>query len=86
MRLSLLDRGFIYAVANIRGSQIFGRKSYDDGKMLNKKNTFYDFISCAKFLISNNYTDKNSLYAYGGSAGGLLIGAVININPKLLMD
>lgn len=82
-RLSLLDRGFTFAIAHVRGSEYMGRSWYEKGKLLLKKNTFYDFISCAKFLISNNYTDKNSLYAYGGSAGGLLIGAVININPKL---
>ena len=82
-RLSLIDRGFTFAIAHVRGSEYMGRSWYEKGKLLLKKNTFYDFISCAKFLISNNYTDKNSLYAYGGSAGGLLIGAVININPKL---
>ena len=83
VRLSLLDRGFIYAVANIRGSQIFGRKSYDDGKMLNKKNTFYDFIDAARYLIKNNYTSPNELFCEGGSAGGLLIGTVINMEPQL---
>lgn len=82
-RLSLLDRGFVYALAHIRGSEYLGRSWYDDGKMLNKKNTFYDFIDCSKFLIDNNYTSAKHLYAMGGSAGGLLMGAIININPEL---
>ena len=82
-RLSLLDRGFIYAVANIRGSQVFGRRSYEDGKMLNKKNTFYDFIDAAKHLVENDYTSTDLLFCEGGSAGGLLIGAVINMEPGL---
>ena len=82
-RLSLLDRGFIFAIANVRGSQIFGRQSYDDGKLLKKKNTFFDFIDAGKFLINQNYTDKEHLFCYGGSAGGLLIGAVINMEPDM---
>lgn len=82
-RLSMLDRGFIFAIANIRGSQIFGRQSYEDGKLLNKKNTFNDFIDAGKFLIDKNYTDKEHLFCYGGSAGGLLIGAVINMEPQM---
>ena len=82
-RLSLLDRGFIFGIANIRGSQIYGRQSYDDGKLLKKKNTFYDFIDAGKFLIKENYTDKEHLFCYGGSAGGLLIGAVINMEPNM---
>ena len=82
-RLSLLDRGFVYALAHIRGSEYLGRDWYEDGKMLNKKNTFYDFIDCSKFLIENNYTSSNHLYAMGGSAGGLLMGAIINLNPEL---
>tara|TARA_B100000575_G_C23141754_1_gene664623 strand:- start:2280 stop:4340 length:2061 start_codon:yes stop_codon:yes gene_type:complete len=82
-RLSLLDRGFAFAIAHVRGSEYLGRSWYENGKLLHKKNTFNDFISCAKYLISNNYTNKKSLYGYGGSAGGLLIGAVINISPKL---
>lgn len=82
-RLSLLDRGFVYALAHIRGSQYLGREWYDDGKMLNKKNTFYDFIDCSKFLIENNYTSADHLYAMGGSAGGLLMGAVVNMAPEL---
>ena len=82
-RLSLLDRGVIYALTNVRGSQIYGRRSYDDGKMLNKKNTFNDFIDAGKFLVSEGYTDSNQLMCSGGSAGGLLIGAVVNMEPKL---
>ncbi|MFT6105856.1 MAG: oligopeptidase B [Rickettsiales bacterium] len=82
-RLSLLNRGFIFAIANIRGGSEMGRSWYEDGKMLNKKNTFKDFISVSKYLIANNYTSKNNLYGYGGSAGGLLIGAVINMEPEL---
>ena len=82
-RLSLLDRGFIYAIAHIRGSQIYGRKSYEDGKLLNKKNTFNDFIDAGKFLIHKGYTDSDHLYCSGASAGGLLIGAVINMEPGM---
>ena len=82
-RLSLLDRGFVFALAHIRGSQYLGREWYEDGKMLNKKNTFTDFIDCSKYLIENNYTSAKHLYAMGGSAGGLLMGAVINMNPEL---
>ena len=83
IRLSLLDRGFIYAVAHIRGGEYLGRKWYEDGKLLKKKNTFTDFIDVSKFLIAHNYTSSKHLYAYGGSAGGLLIGAVINMAPEL---
>lgn len=83
VRLSLLDRGFIYAIAHIRGGEYLGREWYEDGKMLAKKNTFYDFIDCAKHLISENYTSEKHLYAMGGSAGGLLMGAVINFEPNL---
>jgi oligopeptidase B len=82
-RLSLLDRGFVYALAHIRGSEYLGREWYDDGKMLNKKNTFNDFIDCSKYLIDNNYTSPKHLYAMGGSAGGLLMGAIVNMNPEL---
>ena len=82
-RLSLLDRGFIFAIAHVRGSQIYGRKSYENGKLLQKKNSFFDFIDAAKFLIQNNYTNNESLFCSGGSAGGLLIGSVINMAPKL---
>ncbi|WP_440121316.1 S9 family peptidase [Tenacibaculum sp. Ill] len=82
-RLSLLDRGFVYALAHIRGSQYLGREWYEDGKMLNKKNTFTDFIDCSKYLIDQGYTSPEHLYAMGGSAGGLLMGAIINMNPEL---
>ncbi len=82
-RLSLLDRGFIFALAHIRGSQYLGRDWYEDGKMLNKKNTFNDFVDCSKYLIENNYTSPEHLYAMGGSAGGLLMGAIINMNSEL---
>lgn len=82
-RLSLLDRGFVYAIAHVRGSQYLGREWYEEGKMLNKKNTFYDFIDCSKHLIENNYTSPKHLYAMGGSAGGLLMGAILNMNPEL---
>ena len=83
VRLSLLDRGFIYAIAHIRGGEYLGRDWYENGKLLTKKNTFYDFIDCSKFLIEQKYTSNKHLYAYGGSAGGLLMGAVINLNPEL---
>lgn len=82
-RLSLLDRGFIYAIAHVRGSQIYGRQSYDDGKMLKKKNTFTDFIDAGRYLVEEGYTDSEHLFAEGGSAGGLLIGAVVNMAPDL---
>ena len=83
VRLSLLDRGFAFAIAHIRGGQEMGRHWYEDGKLLKKKNTFYDFIDCGKYLVENKYTSKEHLYAQGGSAGGLLMGAVINIEPEL---
>ena len=82
-RLSLLDRGFVFALPHIRGGQYLGREWYEDGKMLNKKNTFTDFIDCSKYLIDNGYTSPKHLYAMGGSAGGLLMGAIINMNPEL---
>lgn len=82
-RLSLLDRGFAFAIAHIRGGQELGRQWYEDGKLMKKKNTFTDFIDCAKFLIENNYTSPEHLYALGGSAGGLLMGAVVNMAPDL---
>jgi len=82
-RLSILDRGFIYAIAHVRGSQIYGRQSYDDGKMLNKKNTFTDFIDAGIHLVNNGYTDSEQIFCEGGSAGGLLIGAVVNLAPEL---
>ena len=81
--LSLLDRGFIYAIAHIRGGEDMGRQWYEDGKLLKKKNTFTDFIDCSKFLIKQKYTSKEHLYAQGGSAGGLLMGAVVNMAPEL---
>ena len=83
VRLSLLDRGFIFAISHIRGGEYLGRKWYEDGKLLKKKNTFTDFIDCSRFLIDNNYTSTEHLYANGGSAGGLLMGAVINMAPEL---
>ncbi len=81
--LSLLDRGFIYAIAHIRGGQEMGRDWYENGKLLKKKNTFTDFINCGEFLVTQGYTSSNHMYAMGGSAGGLLIGAVVNIRPDL---
>ncbi|MEM9076429.1 MAG: S9 family peptidase [Bacteroidota bacterium] len=83
IRLSLLDRGFIYAIAHVRGGEYLGRPWYEDGKLLRKKNTFTDFIDCSKFLIKENYTSSEHLYASGGSAGGLLMGAVVNMAPEL---
>lgn len=82
-RLSLLDRGFIFAVAHIRGGAEMGRQWYYDGRQLNKKNTFYDFIDVSKFLIAEGYTSPDHLYARGGSAGGLLMGAIVNMAPEL---
>jgi oligopeptidase B len=82
-RLSLLDRGFCFAIAHIRGGQEMGRQWYEDGKLLKKKNTFTDFIDCGKFLIANKYTNSDKLFAMGGSAGGLLMGAVTNMAPEL---
>lgn len=83
VRLSILDRGFIYAIAHIRGGEYLGRHWYEEGRMLEKKNTFYDFIDASKYLIEKNYTSEKHLYAMGGSAGGLLVGAIINMEPKL---
>ncbi|MFT6137746.1 MAG: oligopeptidase B [Salibacteraceae bacterium] len=82
-RLSLLDRGFIYVIAHIRGSETLGRGWYEDGKMLNKINTFNDFIDCGKWLVNNNYAAPDNLFAMGGSAGGLLMGAIINMEPSM---
>ena len=82
-RLSLLNRGFVWAIAHIRGGEEMGRQWYDDGKMLNKKNTFLDFIACAEYLINKGYTSPQKLFAMGGSAGGLLVGAVTNMRPDL---
>ena len=82
-RLSLLDRGFIYAITHIRGGEDLGRQWYEDGKLLKKKNTFTDFIDCSTFLIKQKYTSPEHLYAEGGSAGGLLMGAIVNMAPEL---
>jgi oligopeptidase B len=82
-RLSLLDRGFVFAIAHIRGGGDLGRRWYEDGKFLKKKNTFVDFISSAEYLIKENYTSKDKLVISGGSAGGLLMGAVTNMRPDL---
>ena len=82
-RLSLLNRGFAFAIAHIRGGQEMGRHWYEDGKMMKKKNTFADFIACGEFLIKEKYTSKQHLYAQGGSAGGLLMGAIVNMAPDL---
>lgn len=83
VRLSLLDRGFIYAIAHIRGGEDLGREWYEQGKLLEKKNTFTDFIDCSRFLIVQQYTAPEHLYAEGGSAGGLLMGVVLNEAPEL---
>lgn len=83
LRLSLLDRGFVFAIAHVRGSETFGRRWYEDGKLLKKKNTFFDFIDCAEHLVTHRYAAPKSVYAMGGSAGGLLMGAVMNERPDL---
>ncbi len=83
VRLSLLNRGFIFAIAHVRGGEYLGRPWYENGKLLSKKNSFTDFIDCSKFLIESGYTSSDHLYAYGASAGGLLMGAVVNIAPDL---
>ena len=82
-RLSLVDRGFVYAIAHIRGGQELGRRWYEEGKMLHKKNTFTDFIACAEFLVHEKFTNPDKLFAMGRSAGGLLMGAVANMRPAL---
>ena len=82
-RLSLLDRGFVFAVAHIRGGQEMGRQWYEDGKLLKKMNTFTDFIDCGQYLVEQGYSRKDALFAMGGSAGGLLMGAVVNMAPEL---
>jgi oligopeptidase B len=82
-RLTLLDRGFIFAIAHIRGGEDLGRQWYEDGKLLKKKNTFTDFIECSKYVIEQKYTSPEHLYAEGGSAGGLLMGAIVNMAPEL---
>lgn len=82
-RLSLIDRGFSFAIAHIRGGEEFGRQWYEDGKLLKKKNSFTDFIACGDYLVREGYTSREKMYAMGGSAGGLLMGAVINMRPDL---
>ncbi len=81
--LSLIDRGFVYALAHVRGGSDLGRSWYEDGRLLKKINTFTDFNDCAQFLIDEKYTGKESLFAMGGSAGGLLMGAIVNMKPEL---
>jgi oligopeptidase B len=81
--ISLLDRGFVYAIAHVRGGQEFGRRWYEGGKLLNKKNTFTDFVDCARYLVEKGYTQPGRVFAKGGSAGGLLMGAVANMAPEL---
>ncbi|MBI3136832.1 MAG: S9 family peptidase [Bacteroidetes bacterium] len=82
-RLSLLNRGFVFAIAHIRGGEDLGRHWYDNGKLLKKKNTFLDFIACAENLVRLKYADKEKVFAMGGSAGGLLMGAIANMQPQL---
>ncbi len=82
-RISLLDRGFVYALAHVRGGQELGRSWYEDGKLFKKENTFTDFIACGEHLVESGWADPERLYAEGGSAGGLLVGAVINLRPDL---
>jgi len=82
-RFSLLNRGFVFAIAHVRGGGEMGRPWYDDGKMLKKKNSFTDFIACAEYLIAEKYTSPEKLVMSGASAGGLLVGAVVNIRPDL---
>jgi len=82
-RLSLLDRGFVFAIAHVRGGQELGRRWYDDGRLSRKRNTFTDFIACAEYLTDQQVTNSDRLFAMGGSAGGLLVGAVINMRPEL---
>ena len=83
VRLSLLDRGFIFAIAHVRGGEELGRQWYEDGKLLNKKNTFTDFIACTEFLIQEKWSNPDKIFASGGSAGGLLMGAILNMRPDL---
>ena len=82
-RLTLLNRGFVFAIAHVRGGQELGRQWYEDGKMLKKLNTFYDFIDVTKGLIKQGYADRERVYAAGGSAGGMLMGAIMNMEPEL---
>jgi oligopeptidase B len=81
--ISLLDRGYVYAIAHIRGGEEMGRQWYEDGKLLKKKNTFTDFVDCAQYLVNEKYTSPTRLFANGGSAGGMLMGAVTNLRPDL---
>jgi oligopeptidase B len=83
VRLSLLDRGFVYAIPHIRGGSEMGRRWYEDGRQLKKKNTFYDFIDATRYLVEQKYAEAGHVYAEGGSAGGLLMGAVLNMAPEL---
>jgi oligopeptidase B len=83
LRLSLLDRGFVFAIAHVRGGGEMGRRWYEDGKLLNKKNTFTDFVACAEHLVEQRYTSPERLVIRGGSAGGLLMGAAVNLRPDL---
>ena len=82
-RLSLLNRGFIFGIAHVRGGEYLGRQWYENGKLLHKKNTFNDFIDCSKHLIKEKYTSASHLHALGGSAGGLLMGVIVNEAPEL---
>jgi oligopeptidase B len=82
-RLSLLDRGFVWAIAHVRGGEELGRQWYEDGKLLKKKNTFLDFIYCGKYLVDEGFTNNEKMFAMGGSAGGLLVGAVANMAPEM---
>ena len=81
--VSLLDRGFVYAIAHVRGGQEMGRRWYEDGRQLAKMNTFTDFIACAEHLVKQKYAAPGQVFAKGGSAGGLLMGAVVNLKPRL---
>jgi oligopeptidase B len=82
-RLSMLNRGFAFAIAHVRGGQELGRSWYEDGKLMKKKNTFTDFIAAGEYLVKQKFTSARHLYAYGGSAGGLLMGAVVNMKPEV---
>ena len=81
--LSLLDRGFVFAIAHVRGGSEMGREWYEDGRLMNKRNTFLDFIACAEYLVNTGVTSRDRMFARGGSAGGLLVGAVTNMSPGL---
>ena len=83
--LSLLDRGFVYVIAHIRGSEMLGRQWYETGKMAHKQNTFNDFIDVTKALVEQGYGAKDKIFASGGSAGGLLMGAIVNQAPELYL-